>query len=112
MAISGKVTASTVAASVSTVVTGILAPHVFPHGVASDVRGLIEGGVTGAVTFVFGWLAKHGIDGAQLTEDVEAVATDLGVPFMALADAPVDELAADIVDTHTDPALIGTTPTV
>lgn len=100
MAISGKVKASTVAASVSTVITGILAPHVFPHGVASDMRGLVEGGVTGVITFAFGWLAKHGIDGAKLTEDVEAVAVDLGMPYMALSDA--EETPADVV---ADPAV-------
>jgi hypothetical protein len=97
MAISGKVKASTVAASVTTVITGILAPHVFRHSVPSDVRGLIEGGVTGAVTFGFGWLAKHGIDGEQLVEDVFDVAEDLGVPYMSVPDVvdePVSVVAA------------------
>jgi hypothetical protein len=96
MAISGKVKASTVAASVTTVITGILAPHVFHHSVPSDVRGLIEGGVTGAITFGFGWLAKHGIDGEQLAEDVFDVAEDLGVPYMSVPDV-TDEpvIAAD-----------------
>jgi hypothetical protein len=104
MAISGKVKASTVAASVTTVITGILAPHVFHHSVPSDVRGLIEGGVTGAITFGFGWLAKHGIDGEALAGDVVDVAEDLGVPYMSVADEP------DFVDAHTNPAIIGEAP--
>lgn len=97
MAISGKVTASTVAASVTTVITGILAPHVFPHGVPSDVRGLVEGGIAAVVTFGAGYLAKHGIDAEKLAEDVTAVAEDLGVPYMSVPDvaevesAPVGE---------------------
>ncbi|MFF1597698.1 hypothetical protein ACFVYV_09400 [Streptomyces mirabilis] len=95
MSISGKVTASTVAASVTTVISGILAPHVFTHGVPSDVRGLIEGGATAVITFVAGYLAKHGIDGGKLAGDVLDVAEDLGVPFMALSDAP--EAPADVV---------------
>jgi hypothetical protein len=111
-AISGKVKASTVAASVTTVITGILAPHVFQHSVPSDVRGLIEGGVTGVITFGFGWLAKHGIDGGQVVEDVEAVASDLGVPFMALSEATEAPVAADVVDAHTNPAIVGEAPTV
>lgn len=95
MAISGKVTASTVAASVTTVVSGILAPHVFGHQTPSDVRGLIEGGVTAAVTFVAGYLARHGVDPVKLAEDSAAVASDLGVPFMALSEAvePVEPAA-------------------
>lgn len=99
MSISGKVTASTVAASVTTVISGILAPHVFTHSVPSDVRGLIEGGTTAVITFVAGYLAKHGIDAEQLATDVEAVGSDLGVPFMALSDAV--ESPADVV---ADPA--------
>ncbi|MGW1859355.1 hypothetical protein [Streptomyces collinus] len=95
--ISGKVKASTVAASVTTVLTGIVAPHVFSHGVPSDVRGLIEGVVTGGVTFAFGWLAKHGIDGEALAGDVEAVAADLGVPFSTLSQAPDDAPEAPTV---------------
>jgi hypothetical protein len=86
--ISGKVKASTVAASVTTVITGIIAPHVFGHQTPSDVRGLIEAGVTGVVTFGFGWLAKHGIDGESLAGDVADVAVDFGVPFSQLADEP------------------------
>jgi hypothetical protein len=85
--ISGKVKASSAAASVSTVITGILAPHIFPHTMASDVRGLIAGAITGGVTFAFGWLAKHGIDGAQLATDVEDMAADLGVPFTSVREA-------------------------
>jgi hypothetical protein len=95
--ISGKVKAATVAASVTTVITGILAPHVFWQSVPSDVRGLVEAGVTGAITFGFGWLAKHGIDGAQVVEDAEAVAADFGVPFMQLADAPAESPVAEPV---------------
>lgn len=94
--ISGKVKASTIAASVTTVVTGIVAPYVFRHEVPSSVRGLIEGVVTGGITFAFGWLAKHGIDGEALAGDLEAVAVDLGVPFMALPEAePEPENSAD-----------------
>lgn len=96
MTISGKVSASTVAATLTTVITGILAPHVFSKGVPSDVRGLVEGGLTAGITFVSGYLAKHGIDAEQLATDVEDVAADLGVPFMALSDV-VDEPAADVV---------------
>jgi hypothetical protein len=104
MAISGKVTASTVAASVTTVVSGILAPHVFWRSVPSDVRGLVEAGVTAVVTFGAGYLARHGVDAGKLAEDAEAVAADLGVPFMALSDAP--ETLADVVadPAATDPA--------
>lgn len=97
MAISGKVTASTVAASLTTVISGILAPHVFSHGVPSDVRGLIEGGTTAVITFVAGYLAKHGIDPAKLAEDSVAVASDLGVPFSALSEAPEVPPVADAV---------------
>jgi hypothetical protein len=91
--VSGKVKAATVAASVTTVITGILAPHVFWQSVPSDVQGLVEGGVTGVITFAFGWLAKHGIDGAKVVEDAEQVAADLGVPFMAVPDAPEEPAA-------------------
>lgn len=80
MAISGKVTASTVAASLTTVVSGILAPHVFWQSVPSDVRGLVEAGVTALITFACGYLAKHGID-------APAVAADFGVPFSSISDA-------------------------
>lgn len=101
MAISGKVTASTVAASVTTVISGIIAPHVFTHSVPSDVRGLIEGGATAVITFGAGYLAKHGIDAGALAEDVEDMAEDLGVPFMALSDAE---------DVVADPAVIAAAP--
>ena len=86
-AISGKVTASTVAAAGTTIVAGILAPHVFQSNVPSDVRGLIEGGVTAAITFASGYLAKHGIAYEKLVQDTAAVASDLGVPFMALSES-------------------------
>jgi hypothetical protein len=88
MAISGKVTASTVAASLTTVVSGILAPHVFGHSVPSDVRGLVEGVTAAAVTFTAGYLAKHGVDAGELAADVEDVAEDLGVPFSSVSQAP------------------------
>jgi hypothetical protein len=84
-AISGKVTASTVAAAGVTVVAGILAPHVFQANVPSDVRGLVQAGVTAAITFGSGYLAKHGVSYEKLVTDTEAVATDLGVPFSALS---------------------------
>jgi hypothetical protein len=100
MAISGKVTASTVAAAGSTIIAGILAPHVFTHQVPSDVRGLIEGGVTAAVTFVSGYLARHGIAYEKLITDTADVAADLGVPFMALSDVteetPAPETVTDV----------------
>lgn len=94
MAISGKVTASTVAASVTTVVSGILAPHVFWTSVPSDVRGLVEGGVTAVITFASGYLAKHGIDAPAAIADAVELGTDLGVPFSAIPDAP--EILADL----------------
>jgi len=94
MAISGKVTASTTAASITAIVTGILAPHVFSRGVPSDVRGLVEAGVTAGITFVSGYLAKHGIDAGAVAQDVEALVVDLGVPFMAVAEAPEAEPSA------------------
>jgi ABC-type Fe3+-siderophore transport system permease subunit len=90
MAISGKVTASTVAAAGTTIVAGIVAPHVFSHSVPSDVRGLIEGGVTAVLTFVSGYLAKHGISYERLAADTAAVAEDLGVPYMALSDVTAE----------------------
>lgn len=90
MAISGKVTASTVAATATTIVAGIVAPHVFSHSVPSDVRGLIEGGVTAVLTFVSGYLAKHGISYEKLAADTAAVAEDLGVPYMALSDVTAE----------------------
>jgi hypothetical protein len=86
MAISGKVAASTVAASVSTVVAGIIAPHVFPAGTPSDIVGLFEAGVTAVVTFVSGYMARHGIAVPAAVE--EAVALDFGVPFSSIPDAP------------------------
>jgi hypothetical protein len=99
MAISGKVTASTVAATGATIVAGIVAPHVFSHSVPSDVRGLIEGGVTAVVTFVSGYLAKHGISYERLAADTAAVAEDLGVPFMALSDVTAEPApSAPVVD--------------
>jgi ABC-type Fe3+-siderophore transport system permease subunit len=96
MAISGKVTASTVAAAGTTIVAGIIAPHVFSHSVPSDVRGLIEGGVTAVLTFVSGYLAKHGISYERLAADTAAVAEDLGVPYMALSDVTA-EASPDVV---------------
>jgi ABC-type Fe3+-siderophore transport system permease subunit len=90
MAISGKVTASTVAAAGTTIVAGIIAPHVFSHSVPSDVRGLIEGGVTAVLTFVSGYLARHGISYERLAADTAAVAEDLGVPYMALSDVTAE----------------------
>jgi ABC-type Fe3+-siderophore transport system permease subunit len=97
-AISGKVTASTVAAAGTTIVAGILAPHVFQLSVPSDVRGLIEGGVTAVVTFASGYLAKHGVAYEKLVTDTEAVATDLGVPFMSLSQAVEPEPAPVAVE--------------
>jgi hypothetical protein len=94
-AISGKVTASTVAAAGTTIVAGILAPHVFSHNVPSDVRGLVQGGVTAALTFVSGYLAKHGVSYEKLVQDSAAVASDLGVPFMALSESAPEPLAVE-----------------
>jgi hypothetical protein len=90
MSISGKVTASTVAASLTTVVGGIVGPHVFPHGVPSDVKGLYLGVTTAAVTFVSGYLAKHHIDAAAVASDAVSLASDLGVPFSQLPQAVED----------------------
>jgi predicted anti-sigma-YlaC factor YlaD len=101
MAISGKVTASTVAAAGTTVVAGILAPHVFWPSVPSDVRGLIEAGVTAVITFASGYMAKHGVAYEKLMQDAGAVASDLGVPFMALSDAVEAPPRSDVV---ADPA--------
>lgn len=94
MAISGKVTAATVAASLTTVISGIVAPHVFGHSTPSDVRGLIEGGVSAVVTFAAGYLAKHGIDPDKLVGDVVDVAEDLGVPFSTLSESDEPVIAA------------------
>jgi hypothetical protein len=87
MNISGKVTASTVAASMASVVGGIVGPHVFPNGTPSDVKGLYLGGVTAAVTFVSGYLARHGINADALASDAETLASDLGVPFSQVPQA-------------------------
>ena len=84
MAISGKVSAATVAASTVAVVGGIVGPHIFPNGTPSDVKGLSLGVVTAAVTFVSGYLAKHGIDAKAVEADASALATDLGVPFSSI----------------------------
>lgn len=100
-AISGKVTASTVAAAGTTIVAGILAPHVFWPNVPSDVQGLVEGGITAVVTFVSGYMAKHGINYEKFVQDADVVASDLGVPFSALADAPEQPSRSDAVQ---DPA--------
>jgi hypothetical protein len=98
MAISGKVTASTVAAAATTVVSGILAPHVFWPSVQSDVRGLVEAGVTAVVTFASGYLARHGIDAQAVEHDVEALAEDFGVPFMAVHDVADDAPVVEPVE--------------
>ena len=84
MAISGKVSAATVAASAVAVVGGIVGPHVFPNGTPADVKGLSLGVVTAAVTFVSGYLAKHGIDAKAVEADASALASDLGVPFSSI----------------------------
>jgi uncharacterized membrane protein (UPF0136 family) len=84
MAISGKVSTATVAASTVAVVGGIVGPHIFPNGTPSDVKGLSLGVVTAAVTFVSGYLAKHGIDAKAVEADASALATDLGVPFSSI----------------------------
>jgi ABC-type Fe3+-siderophore transport system permease subunit len=107
MAISGKVTASTVAAAGTTIVAGIIAPHVFQHSVPSDVRGLIEGGVTAVITFVSGYLARHGIAYEKLAADTAEVAADLGVPFMALSDVTEEKPAPDMV---AEPAPVAAVP--
>jgi len=88
MAISGKVTASTVAASATTVISGILAPHIFWASVPSDVKGLVEAGVTAAVTFVSGYLAKHGVAYETQVAVGSQVATDFGAPFSSIPEAP------------------------
>jgi hypothetical protein len=80
--ISGKVTASTVAASGSTLVLSILAPHVFPHGVPSDIQGLVASVVTAAVTFASGYLARHGVSQA-----VEREAEKVTAPVLKAVEA-------------------------
>jgi hypothetical protein len=86
--ISGKVTASTVAASATTLVFSILAPHVFPHGVPSDIQGLAETTITAGITFVSGYLARHGIVQA-VEREAEKVATPAVVKAVEAAAAPV-----------------------
>jgi hypothetical protein len=116
MAISGKVTASTVAAAAVTVVSGILAPHVFWSSVPSDVRGLVEAGVTAVVTFASGYLARHGVDAGAVEHDVESLADDFGVPFMQVhdvVDAPVDEPVGEPAPSVVEPvAVTPSTPVV
>jgi hypothetical protein len=70
--ISGKVTASTVAASGTTLVCSILAPHVFHGQLSPDLQGLIETIVTAGITFASGYMARHGIV-AAVAKDVQAV---------------------------------------
>jgi hypothetical protein len=97
MAISGKVSAATVAASAVAVVGGIVGPHVFPNGTPADVKGLSLGVVTAAVTFVSGYLAKHGIDAKAVEADASALASDLGVPFSSIPEYVDPEPVAEPV---------------
>ncbi|MDH6108854.1 hypothetical protein P3T36_002985 [Kitasatospora sp. MAP12-15] len=69
--ISGKVTASTVATGISTLVFSIVAPHIWHGTITPDIEGLIESVITAAVTFVAGYVAKHGI-AAAVERDVKA----------------------------------------
>jgi hypothetical protein len=97
--ISGKVTASTVAASATTLVCSILAPHVFHGQVTPDIQGLIETVITAGITFASGYAARHGIvsvvekDVAKLAaapvlKAVEAVALTPAGPASASAPVP------------------------
>lgn len=96
MAISGKVTASTVAASLTTVVSGILAPHIFWTSVPDDVKGLVEAGVTAVITFASGYLAKHGVAYEAAAKDAVSLAVDFGVPFSSIPEAPEVLAALDV----------------
>lgn len=69
MAVSPKVSASTVGASLSTMVIGILNVHVFPHGMAPDVEGLVSAAVVAVTTFAAGWFAR---EAAPLAKKLEA----------------------------------------
>jgi hypothetical protein len=74
VAISGKVTASTVSAALTTIVFADVAPHVFHGTVPADLVGLAGAAITAGVTFVAGYMARHGLADAlpQVVKD-EAV---------------------------------------
>lgn len=78
VAISGKVTASTVSAALTTIVFADVAPHVFHGAVPADLVGLVGAAVTAGVTFVAGYFARHG-----LLEAVPAVLKDEAVKVLA-----------------------------
>ncbi|WBP87033.1 hypothetical protein [Kitasatospora cathayae] len=65
--ISGKVTASTVAAAGTTMVCNILGPYVFHGQVPNDIQGLIDSGIAAAVTFAAGYMARHVVPAVEKT---------------------------------------------
>jgi hypothetical protein len=74
VAISGKVSSATVASALTSIVFADVAPHVFHGTVPADLVGLAGAAITAAVTFVAGYMARHGLADAlpQVVKD-EAV---------------------------------------
>lgn len=92
MAISGKVSAGTVAAGVATAVTDIIARHTF-HGsaVPGDILALIGATVTAGVTFVAGYLAKHVPAGvASAVGDVVGAVEAIAAPAEVTTPVPAE----------------------
>jgi hypothetical protein len=83
VAISGKVTAATVAASLTSVAFSGLAPHI---AVSGDVKSLAGGLATALVTFGAGYFAKHGVSFEQAAEDAANLLADFGVELPGLTD--------------------------
>jgi hypothetical protein len=89
MAVSPKVSASTVGAAASTVVVQVLAKHLFHGAVPSDVLGLIEGAVTAGVTFASGYFVAHA---PKTVAEVETAVKDVAeaIPFTQMPQLPLE----------------------
>jgi hypothetical protein len=97
MAVSPKVSASTVGAAFSTMIVGILGQHVFPANMAPDVQGLITAGVTALVTFGAGWFARE-LPAVERAVEPEVKAADI-VYTKVRQEAPTVEAVAKALDT-------------
>ena len=75
MAVSPKVSASTVGAGASTVVTSVIANHLFHGAMPADVLGLIEAAVTAGITFMSGYFVRHA---PAVARDVETAVKAAG----------------------------------
>lgn len=96
MAVSPKVSASTVGAGASTVVVSVIAKHLFHGAMPSDVLGLVEGAVTAGVTFVSGYFVHH--PPAEVAREVETAVREVAaaLPSTQVAQVPPMPVSAPL----------------